>query len=128
MALNINEIRKMTKDAKKVERRKAKEKIDTAWESKVMPSIEKSITFHAKDGKDYVEIYIYDRFWELGNVRINSEEDFSYVLNLVKESFEGFKVEATYDDLISRRKIIISWAEDIEEEMLAEEKEEELTF
>lgn len=123
MALNINEIRKMTKDAKKVERRKAKEKIDTAWESKVMPSIEKSITFHAKDGKDYVEIYIYDRFWSPGNVRINSEEDFSYVLNLVKESFEGFEAEATYDDLISRRKIIISWTEDVEDKESEEDDE-----
>lgn len=125
MTLDINEIRRISREVKKVERRKAKEKIDTAWESKVMPSIEKSITFHAKDGKDYVEIYIYDRFWELGNVRINSEEDFSYVLNLVDEYFEDFKVGATYDDLISKRKIIISWEEDTEEEMLEEEKEED---
>ena len=125
MTLDINEIRRISREAKKVERRKAKEKIDTAWESKVMPSIEKSITFHAKDGKDYVEIYIYDRFWELGNVRINSEEDFSDVLNLVDEYFEDFKVGATYDDLISKRKIIISWEEDTEEEMLEEEKEED---
>lgn len=90
-----------------------------------MPSIEKSITFHAKDGKDYVEIYIYDRFWNLGKVIIYSEEDFSYVLNLVKEYFEGFKVEATYDDLISRRKIIISWVEELEEEL---EDDDELPF
>lgn len=111
MALNINEIRRISREAKEAERIKAKKEMDTAWESEVMPSIEKSITFHAKDGKDYVEIYIYDRFWNLGKVIIYSEEDFSYVLNLVKESFEGFKVEAIDDDLISRRKIIISWEE-----------------
>lgn len=127
MALNINEIRKMTKDAKKVERRKAKEKIDTAWESKVMPSIEKSITFHAKDGKDYVEIYIYDRFWDLGKVIISSEEEFSYILNLISEYFDDFRVKATYDDLISRRKIIISWAEELEDKE-SEEDYEELPF
>lgn len=122
MTLNINEVRRISRDAKEAERRKTKEEIDTAWESEVMPSIEKSITFHAKDGKDYIDIYIYDRFCDLKNVRINSEEYFSYVLNLVKESFEGFKVEATDDDLISRRKIIISWTEELEED------DEELPF
>ena len=127
MALNINEIRRISREAKEAERIKAKKEMDTAWKSEVMPSIEKSITFHAKDGKDYVEIYIYDRFWNPGNVRINSEEDFSYVLNLVKESFEGFEVEATYDDLISRRKIIISWTEDVEDKE-SEEDDEELPF
>ena len=123
MALNINEIRRISREAKEAERIKAKKEMDTAWKSEVMPSIEKSITFHAKDGKDYVEIYIYDRFWNPGNVRINSEEDFSYVLNLVKESFEGFEVEATYDDLISRRKIIISWTEDVEDKESEEDDE-----
>ena len=123
MALNINEIRRISREAKEAERIKAKKEMDTAWKSEVMPSIEKSITFHAKDGKDYVEIYIYDRFWSLGKVIIYSEEDFSYVLNLISEYFEDFKVEATDDDLISRRKIIISWAEDVEEE-----KDEELLF
>ena len=127
MALNINEIRRISREAKEAERIKAKKEMDTAWKSEVMPSIEKSITFHAKDGKDYVEIYIYDRFWNPGNVRINSEEDFSYVLNLVKESFEGFEVEATYDDLISRRKIIISWTEELEDKE-SEEDDEELPF
>ena len=127
MALNINEIRRISREAKEAERIKAKKEMDTAWKSEVMPSIEKSITFHAKDGKDYVEIYIYDRFWNPGNVRINSEEDFSYVLNLVKESFEGFEAEATYDDLISRRKIIISWTEELEDKE-SEEDDEELPF
>lgn len=126
MALNINEIRRISREAKEAERIKAKKEMDTAWKSEVMPSIEKSITFHAKDGKDCVEIYIYDRFWDLGKVIIYSEEDFSYVLNLVKESFEGFKVEAIYDDLISRRKIIISWIEELEEEL--EEDDDELPF
>ena len=125
--MDINEIRRISREAKEAERIKAKKEMDTAWKSEVMPSIEKSITFHAKDGKDYVEIYIYDRFWNPGNVRINSEEDFSYVLNLVKESFEGFEVEATYDDLISRRKIIISWAEELEDKE-SEEDDEELPF
>ena len=115
MTLDINEIRRISREVKEAERKKAKEEIDMAWESKVMPSIEKSITFHAKNGYDEACIYIYERFWELGKVLVHSEEDFSYVLNLVKESFEGFKVEATDNDLISRRKIIISWAEDIEE-------------
>lgn len=127
MALNINEIRRISREAKEAERKKAKEEIDTAWESKVMPSIEKSITFHAKDGKDYVEIYIYDRFWDLGKVIISSEEEFSYILNLISEYFEDFRVEATYDDLISRRKIIISWAEELEDKE-SEEEDEELPF
>ncbi len=122
MALNINEIRRISRKAKEAERKKAKEEIDTAWGNKVIPSIEKSITFDAKNGKDYVDIYIYDRFWDLGKVIISSEEEFSYILNLISEYFEDFKVEATYDDLISRRKIIISWAEDIEED------DEELPF
>ena len=127
MALNINEIRRISREAKEAERKKAKEEIDTALESKVMPSIEKSITFHAKDGKDYVEIYIYDRFWDLGKVIISSEEKFSYILNLISEYFEDFKVETTYNDLISRRKIIISWAEELEDKE-SEEDNEELPF
>ena len=116
MALNINEIRKISREAKEAKWKETKEEIDIVWENKIISSIEDSITFEAKDGKDYVDIYIYDRFWELGKVLVNSERNFSYVLNLVKEYFEGFKVEATYDDLISRRKIIISWTEDVEEE------------
>lgn len=127
MALNINEIRRISREAKEAERKKAKEEIDTALESKVMPSIEKSITFHAKDGKDYVEIYIYDRFWDLGKVIISSEEKFSYILNLISEYFEDFKVETTYNDLISRRKILISWAEELEDKE-SEEDNEELPF
>ena len=127
MALNINEIRRISRKAKEAERKKAKEEIDTAWGNKVIPSIEKSITFDAKNGKDYVDIYIYDRFWDLGKVIISSEEEFSYILNLISEYFEDFKVEATYDDLISRRKIIISWTEELEDKE-SEEDDEELPF
>ena len=46
MALNINEIRRISREAKEAERIKAKKEMDTAWKSEVMPSIEKSITFH----------------------------------------------------------------------------------
>ena len=127
MALNINEIRKISREAKEAKWKETKEEIDIVWENKIISSIEDSITFEAKDGKDYVDIYIYDRFWELGKVLVNSERNFSYVLNLVSEYFEDFKVETTYDDLISRRKIIISWAEELEDKE-SEEDDEELPF
>lgn len=116
MALNINELRKITKDVRDDRRRKEKEKIDTTWNERVAESIESTMTVYAKNGSDEACIYIYDRFWELGKVLIHSEEIFLYVLSLVKEHFEGFKIEATDDDLISRRQIIISWAKDIEED------------
>lgn len=125
--MDINEIRRISREAKEAKWKETKEEIDIVWENKIISSIEDSITFEAKDGKDYVDIYIYDRFWELGKVLVNSERNFSYVLNLVSEYFEDFEVEATYDDLISRRKIIISWAEELEDKE-SEEDDEELPF
>lgn len=125
--MDINEIRRISREAKEAKWKETKEEIDIVWENKIISSIEDSITFEAKDGKDYVDIYIYDRFWELGKVLVNSERNFSYVLNLVSEYFEDFKVETTYDDLISRRKIIISWAEELEDKE-SEEDDEELPF
>lgn len=125
--MDINEIRRISREAKEAKWKETKEEIDIVWENKIISSIEDSITFEAKDGKDYVDIYIYDRFWELGKVLVNSERNFSYVLNLVSEYFEDFKVETTYDDLISRRKIIISWAEELEDKE-SEEDYEELPF
>lgn len=125
--MDINEIRRISREAKEAKWKETKEEIDIVWENKIISSIEDSITFEAKDGKDYVDIYIYDRFWDLGKVIISSEEEFSYILNLISEYFEDFKVETTYNDLISRRKIIISWTEELEDKE-SEEDDEELPF
>lgn len=102
---NVNVIRNETMMAKIANDDFRREKILSTYNEKTANFIKTRIMQESSKGKFYYEIDILDL------IEGCKDEDFDFLLNKIREDFEGFSVRECRSNISVRKKIHISWEE-----------------
>lgn len=110
---SVEKVRNITKKAKEYR----ENQLFDFWENLLKKDIEKRIFALAELRNEVCSVNIYNEFnMETGD-RLYLEDDYNYLLNLIKEHFSEFIItENSCGGNLQERTISISWEEDVEED------------